>query len=68
MYTLAFTDMGVFIFVRILEIAKAMRLKISKRKGPSGLTDDEDHKLATLSLPLPVYKPSGSQRKRKKMK
>ncbi|XP_037758115.1 DNA-directed RNA polymerase I subunit RPA49 isoform X1 [Chelonia mydas] len=53
---------------RILEIAKAMRLKISKRKGPSGLTDDEDHKLATLSLPLPVYKPSGSQRKRKKMK
>ncbi|CAM4559866.1 unnamed protein product [Lepidochelys olivacea] len=53
---------------RILEIAKAMRLKISKRKGPSGLTDEEDHKLATLSLPLPVYKPSGSQRKRKKMK
>ncbi|CAM4675328.1 DNA-directed RNA polymerase I subunit RPA49 [Lepidochelys kempii] len=53
---------------RILEIAKAMRLKISKRKGPSGLTDEEDHKLVTLSLPLPVYKPSGSQRKRKKMK
>ncbi|XP_053888857.1 DNA-directed RNA polymerase I subunit RPA49 [Malaclemys terrapin pileata] len=53
---------------RILEIAKAMRLKISKRKGPSGLTDDEDHKLATLSLPLPVYKPAGSQRKRRKMK
>ncbi|TFJ95672.1 haloacid dehalogenase [Platysternon megacephalum] len=53
---------------RILEIAKALRLKISKRKGPSGLMDDEDHKLATLSLPLPVYKPSGSQRKRKKMK
>lgn len=52
---------------RILEIAKAMRLKISKRKGPSGLTDDEDHKLATLSLPLPVYKPAGRQRKRKKM-
>uniref|UniRef100_A0A452GK65 Uncharacterized protein n=1 Tax=Gopherus agassizii TaxID=38772 RepID=A0A452GK65_9SAUR len=52
---------------RILEIAKAMRLKISKSKGPSGLTDNEDHKLATLSLPLPVYKPAGRQRKRKKM-
>uniref|UniRef100_A0A8D0GXP7 RNA polymerase I subunit E n=1 Tax=Sphenodon punctatus TaxID=8508 RepID=A0A8D0GXP7_SPHPU len=49
---------------RILEIAKAMRLKISKRKG---LAADEDHKLATLSLHLPVYKPLGGQKKRRKM-
>uniref|UniRef100_A0A8C8RGV8 RNA polymerase I subunit E n=1 Tax=Pelusios castaneus TaxID=367368 RepID=A0A8C8RGV8_9SAUR len=52
---------------RMLEIAKAMRLKISKRKAPSGLLDNEDHKLATLSLPLPAFKPPGRQQKRKKM-
>ncbi|XP_074850625.1 DNA-directed RNA polymerase I subunit RPA49 isoform X2 [Carettochelys insculpta] len=51
---------------KVLEVAKAMKLKISKRKGTAGLLDEDDHKLATLSLPLPVYKPT--QGKRRKMK
>ncbi|XP_019372354.1 PREDICTED: DNA-directed RNA polymerase I subunit RPA49 [Gavialis gangeticus] len=52
---------------RMLDIAKAMRLKISKKKGLSGLGADEDHKFGILSVPLPSYKPSRGQRKRKKM-
>lgn len=52
---------------RMMDIAKAMRLKISKAKGLPGLGDDQNHKLGTLSLPLPVQKASVSQRKRKKM-
>ncbi|XP_015262983.1 PREDICTED: DNA-directed RNA polymerase I subunit RPA49 isoform X2 [Gekko japonicus] len=47
---------------RILDIAKAMRLKISKSKSLSGC---EDHKLGTLCLPLPVYKMPVGRRKRK---
>ncbi|NWJ06339.1 RPA49 polymerase, partial [Crypturellus undulatus] len=53
---------------RIVDIAKAMRLKVSKTKGPPELEPDKNHKLATLSLPLPVQKAPGGQRKRKKMK
>ncbi|XP_068276385.1 DNA-directed RNA polymerase I subunit RPA49 [Nyctibius grandis] len=52
---------------RMLDIAKAMRLKVSKAKGLPGLENDQNHKLGTLSLPLPVQKASGNQRKRKKM-
>ncbi|NWH18759.1 RPA49 polymerase, partial [Grus americana] len=52
---------------RMMDIAKAMRLKISKAKGLQGLENDQNHKLGTLSLPLPVQKASGNQRKRKKM-
>lgn len=52
---------------RMMDIARAMRLKISKAKGLLGLENDQNHKLGTLSLPLPVQKSSGSQRKRKKM-
>ncbi|NXE12815.1 RPA49 polymerase, partial [Lophotis ruficrista] len=52
---------------RMMDIAKAMRLKVSKAKGPLGLENDQNHKLGTLSLPLPVQKASGNQRKRKKM-
>ncbi|NWU65667.1 RPA49 polymerase, partial [Pterocles burchelli] len=52
---------------RMMDIAKAMRLKISKAKGLPGLENDQNHKLGTLSLPLPVQKASGNQRKRKKM-
>ncbi|NXC39470.1 RPA49 polymerase, partial [Penelope pileata] len=48
---------------RMMDIARAMRLKVSKAKGLPAL--ENDHKLGTLSLPLPVQKPSGSQRKRK---
>lgn len=54
-------------FSRMMDIAKAMRLKISKAKGLPGLENDQNHKLGTLSLPLPVQKTSGNQRKRKKM-
>ncbi|NXS94214.1 RPA49 polymerase, partial [Jacana jacana] len=52
---------------RMMDIAKAMRLKVSKAKGLPGLENDQNHKLGTLSLPLPVQKPSGNQRKRRKM-
>ncbi|XP_007421606.1 DNA-directed RNA polymerase I subunit RPA49 isoform X1 [Python bivittatus] len=47
---------------RILDIAKAMRLKISKSKNLSGL---EEHKLGTLCLPLPARKVPLGRRKRK---
>ncbi|NXT73796.1 RPA49 polymerase, partial [Zapornia atra] len=52
---------------RMMDIAKAMRLKISKANGLPGLQNDQSHKLGTLSLPLPVQKVSDNQRKRKKM-
>ncbi|NWV08309.1 RPA49 polymerase, partial [Ptilonorhynchus violaceus] len=52
---------------RILDIAKALRLRVSKAKGGPGLENDENHKLGTLSLPLPVQKAPEGQRKRKKM-
>ncbi|XP_074993310.1 DNA-directed RNA polymerase I subunit RPA49 [Calonectris borealis] len=52
---------------RMMDIAKAMRLKVSKAKGLPGLENDQNHKLGTLSIPLPVQKASGNQRKRKKM-
>ncbi|KAJ1204648.1 hypothetical protein NDU88_000088 [Pleurodeles waltl] len=52
---------------RILEVAKAMGLKISKKKSPLGASDDEDHKLGILTIPLISYQPFGGKRKRKKM-
>lgn len=54
-------------FLRMIEIAKAMRLKISKRKV--SLTDgrEEDHRLGTLSVPLPPAQTSDRQSKRKKI-
>ncbi|NWQ99101.1 RPA49 polymerase, partial [Paradoxornis webbianus] len=52
---------------RILDIAKALRLRVSKAKGVPGLENDENHKLGTLSLPLPTQKAPEGQRKRKKM-
>ncbi|NWU87213.1 RPA49 polymerase, partial [Onychorhynchus coronatus] len=52
---------------RILDIAKALRLKVSKAKGVLGLENDQNHKLGTLSLPLPVQKAPAGQRKRKKI-
>ncbi|NXU81657.1 RPA49 polymerase, partial [Oreotrochilus melanogaster] len=52
---------------RMMDIARAMRLKISKAKGPPELGNDSNHKLGTLSLPLPVPKPSGGRLKRKKI-
>ncbi|NWW78325.1 RPA49 polymerase, partial [Climacteris rufus] len=52
---------------RILDIAKALRLRVTKAKGVPGLEDDQNHKLGTLSLPLPVQKAPEGQRKRRKM-
>ncbi|XP_068090320.1 DNA-directed RNA polymerase I subunit RPA49 [Hyperolius riggenbachi] len=52
---------------RILEMAKAMRLKISKRIGFSDSTLEEGHKIATLELPLIVYKPPRGMKKRKRI-
>ncbi|NWU45643.1 RPA49 polymerase, partial [Hylia prasina] len=52
---------------RILDIAKALRLRVSKAKGVPGLENDQNHKLGTLSLPLPVQKAPEGQRKRKKI-
>ncbi|NXH28076.1 RPA49 polymerase, partial [Myiagra hebetior] len=52
---------------RILDIAKALRLRVSKAKGVPGLEDDQNHKLGTLSLPLPMQKAPEGQRKRRKM-
>ncbi|NXH97239.1 RPA49 polymerase, partial [Pachycephala philippinensis] len=52
---------------RILDIAKALRLRVSKPKGVPGLENDQNHKLGTLSLPLPTQKAPEGQRKRKKM-
>ncbi|KFP05350.1 DNA-directed RNA polymerase I subunit RPA49, partial [Calypte anna] len=52
---------------RMMDIARAMRLKIAKAKGLPELGNDSNHKLGTLSLPLPVPKPSGGRQKRKKM-
>ncbi|NXL20250.1 RPA49 polymerase, partial [Setophaga kirtlandii] len=52
---------------RILDIAKALRLRVSKAKGLPGLEDEQNHKLGTLSLPLPTQKAPEGQRKRKKM-
>ncbi|NXD30159.1 RPA49 polymerase, partial [Spelaeornis formosus] len=53
---------------RILDIAKALRLRVSKAKGVLGLENDQSHKLGTLSLPLPTQKAPEGQRKRKKMR
>ncbi|XP_005382935.1 PREDICTED: DNA-directed RNA polymerase I subunit RPA49 [Chinchilla lanigera] len=52
---------------RMIEIAKAMRLKISKRKVSLAPGREEDHKLGTLSIPLPPAQNSNQQSKRRKM-
>lgn len=52
---------------RIIEIARAMRLKISKINMFSDVSFEESHKIATLELPLIVYKPAGGMKKRRKM-
>ncbi|ELW69862.1 DNA-directed RNA polymerase I subunit RPA49 [Tupaia chinensis] len=52
---------------RMIEIAKAMRLKISKRKVSLAAGREEDHKLGTLSIPLPPPQTSDRQSKRRKI-
>ncbi|KAM5194613.1 DNA-directed RNA polymerase I subunit RPA49 isoform 1-T1 [Mantella aurantiaca] len=52
---------------RIIEISKAMGLKIIKRNMYSDESFEEIHKIAILELPLIVYRPAGEMKKRKKM-
>lgn len=52
---------------RMTEIAKAMRLKISKRKVSLADGREEEHRLGTLSVPLPPAQTSDRQSKRKKI-
>ncbi|XP_051013497.1 DNA-directed RNA polymerase I subunit RPA49 [Acomys russatus] len=52
---------------RMIEIAKAVRLKISKRKVSLADGKEEDHRLGTLSIPLPPAQTSDRQPKRKKL-
>ncbi|NXH55005.1 RPA49 polymerase, partial [Rhabdornis inornatus] len=52
---------------RILDIAKALRLRVSKAKAGPGLENEQNHKVGTLSLPLPTQKAPEGQRKRRKI-
>ncbi|XP_039090684.1 DNA-directed RNA polymerase I subunit RPA49 [Hyaena hyaena] len=52
---------------RMIEIARAMRLKISKRSVSLAAGRDEDHKLGTLSIPLPPAQNSDRQSKRRRI-
>ncbi|XP_059956895.1 DNA-directed RNA polymerase I subunit RPA49 [Mesoplodon densirostris] len=52
---------------RMMEIAKAMRLKISKRRVSLAVGREEDHKLGTLSIPLPPAQALDRQSKRRKI-
>ncbi|KAF0883957.1 RPA49 polymerase, partial [Crocuta crocuta] len=52
---------------RMIEIARAMRLKISKRSVSLAAGRDEDHKLGTLSIPLPPAQSSDRQSKRRRI-
>lgn len=54
-------------FLRMIEIAKAMRLKISKRKVFLADGREEDHRLGTLSVPLPPAQTLNQQSKWRKM-
>lgn len=52
---------------RMLEIARAMRLKISKRKVSLAAGREEEHRLGTLSVPLPPAQSSDRQAKRRRI-
>ncbi|XP_049482569.1 DNA-directed RNA polymerase I subunit RPA49 [Panthera uncia] len=52
---------------RMMEIARAMRLKISKRRVSLAAGGEEDHKLGTLSIPLPPAQTSDHQSKRRRI-
>ncbi|KAG8454970.1 hypothetical protein GDO86_001259 [Hymenochirus boettgeri] len=52
---------------RILEIAKAMGLKITKKLVYSESLEEESHKIGFLTIPLTVYKPPMGAIKRKRM-
>nr|XP_012624559.1 DNA-directed RNA polymerase I subunit RPA49 [Microcebus murinus] len=52
---------------RMMEIAKAMRLKISKKRVSLVAGGEEDHKLGTLSIPLPAAQTLDRQSKRRRI-
>nr|KAF6332041.1 RNA polymerase I subunit E [Pipistrellus kuhlii] len=52
---------------RMLEIARAMRLKISKRKVSLAAGREEEHRLGTLCIPLPPAQTSDRQAKRRRI-
>ncbi|XP_004457316.2 DNA-directed RNA polymerase I subunit RPA49 isoform X2 [Dasypus novemcinctus] len=52
---------------RIIEIAKALRLKISKRRVVLAPDREEDHRLGTLSIPLPPAQTTDRQSKRRRI-
>ncbi|XP_036186249.1 DNA-directed RNA polymerase I subunit RPA49 [Myotis myotis] len=52
---------------RMLEIAKAMRLKISKRKVSLAAGGEEEHRLGTLCIPLPPAQTLDRQSKRRRL-
>lgn len=51
----------------MIEIAKAMRLKISKRSVSLAAGREEGHKLGTLSIPLPPAPTLERQSKRRRI-
>lgn len=55
------------LFLRMIEIAKAMRLKISKRKVCLAADREEEHKLGTLCIPLPPAQTLDRQSKRRRV-
>ncbi|XP_025708694.1 DNA-directed RNA polymerase I subunit RPA49 isoform X1 [Callorhinus ursinus] len=52
---------------RLIEMAKALRLQISKRRVSLAAGGEESHKLGTLSIPLPPAQTSGHQSKRRRI-
>ncbi|XP_004392363.1 PREDICTED: DNA-directed RNA polymerase I subunit RPA49 isoform X2 [Odobenus rosmarus divergens] len=52
---------------RMIEMAKALRLQISKRRVSLAAGGEESHKLGTLSIPLPPAQTSGHQSKRRRI-
>lgn len=52
---------------RIMEIAKAMRLKISKRKVCLAPGQEEERRVGTLCIPLPAAQTANHQAKRRRM-
>ncbi|XP_034872182.1 DNA-directed RNA polymerase I subunit RPA49 [Mirounga angustirostris] len=52
---------------RMIEMAKALRLQISKRRVSLAAGGEEGHKLGTLSIPLPPVQTLGHQSKRRRI-
>ncbi|XP_020013774.1 DNA-directed RNA polymerase I subunit RPA49 [Castor canadensis] len=52
---------------RMIEVAKAMRLKVSKRKVSLAAGMEEEHRLGTLSIPLPPAQSLDRESKRRKV-